>query len=190
MKYELWGCLILHTSSFDMDTQWPRWEVFKKDSARKPHQAVGSVHAVDGEHALLNARNVFVRRPSAISLWVVPASAIFSLTQEERGSRPEWPNTRAVSIAPYELFAKKSHRRSMTFMDHIGQIGGVSPQDALRRGFDAFDLADTLAWWVFLTEAVVATDPDVVESWFAPAKEKTYKLQSQYGFVSPTRGRN
>lgn len=28
-----------------MDTQWPRWEVFKQDTPHKPHQAVGSVHA-------------------------------------------------------------------------------------------------------------------------------------------------
>ena len=43
------------------DTQWPRWEVFKQDTPKKPHQAVGTVHATDPEHALLTARNVFAR---------------------------------------------------------------------------------------------------------------------------------
>lgn len=173
-----------------MDTQWPRWEVFKKDSGRKPHQAVGSVHAVDGEHALLNARNVFVRRPSAVSLWVVPAYAIFSLTQEEQETRSDWAVGQQGKSKPYELFAKTSHRRSMTFMDHVGQIHAGSPQEALRRGSDKFEIGDALAWWVFPTEAIVATDPDVVDSWFEPAKEKTYKQQSQYGFVSSIRGKN
>jgi ring-1,2-phenylacetyl-CoA epoxidase subunit PaaB len=60
-----------------------RWEVFKQDAPGKPHQAVGSVHGADAEHALLNARHVFGRRPSAVSVWVVPADRVFSRTAEE-----------------------------------------------------------------------------------------------------------
>ncbi|MCX7601844.1 MAG: phenylacetic acid degradation protein, partial [Meiothermus sp.] len=66
-----------------MDTQWPRWEVFKQDTPSKPHQAVGSVHAADPQHALLTARNIFARRPQAVSMWVARADDIFSWTKEE-----------------------------------------------------------------------------------------------------------
>ena len=64
------------------DTQWPRYEVFKQDKPGKPHEAVGSVHAPDAEMAMLNARNVFVRRPSAVSLWVVAADVIRTVALE------------------------------------------------------------------------------------------------------------
>ena len=46
-------------------TEWPRFEVIKQDTERSLPQMVGSVHATDPEHALLVARHVFVRRPSA-----------------------------------------------------------------------------------------------------------------------------
>src|SRR5690606_10476173 len=70
------------------DTQWPRWEVFKQDAPNRPHQAVGSVHATDPEHALVTARNVFARRPAAVSMWVAPADAIFSRTLEQLEADP------------------------------------------------------------------------------------------------------
>lgn len=52
------------------------WEVFVRARAGLHHQHVGSVHAVDAEMALANARDVFTRRGEAASLWVVPSSAI------------------------------------------------------------------------------------------------------------------
>lgn len=181
---------IFHNSYFIifMDTQWPRWEVFKKDSARKAYQAVGSIHAVDGEHALLNARNVFVRRPSAVSLWVVRADDIFSLTREEMDADAGWMDgDDGGETAVFHICAKISHRRSMTFMDYAGEIEATSPQQALQLGLTQFELEDALAWWVFVETAVVSTEDDVVDAWFAPAKTKTYKQQSQYGFVSKLR---
>ena len=65
------------------DTQWPRYEVFQQSRPGGPYQSVGSVHAPDAEIALQNARDVFVRRPQTVSLWVVPAEQILARTQEE-----------------------------------------------------------------------------------------------------------
>ena len=42
-----------------------------RTAASKVHQAVGSVHAADPQHALFTARSVFARRPAAVSLWAV-----------------------------------------------------------------------------------------------------------------------
>jgi ring-1,2-phenylacetyl-CoA epoxidase subunit PaaB len=165
------------------DTQWPRWEVFKQDTPKKPHQAVGSVHAADPEHALLTARNVFARRPSAVSLWVVRAEATVSLTREER-ERGDWKAEGAAhDPAPYLVFVKSSHKRSMTFVDHVGEVVAGSPQGALEAALGQFP--DALAWWLVPADAVVRSDPEDAESWFAPAKDKTYKQQSAYGFVKP-----
>ena len=114
---------------------WPRWEVFKKDNAKKPYQAVGSVHATDPEHALLNAKNVFVRRPAAVSLWVAPVSVIFSRSLEELEKEPlTRTSTENVSAQPFEIFRKATHRRSMTFMDHLGRIEAADPAAALGAG--------------------------------------------------------
>lgn len=167
-----------------MDTQWPRWEVFKQDRPDKPHQAVGSVHAADPEHALLTARNIFVRRPSAVSLWVVPANSIFAITQQELlnhlpTSQPSAKGQR------YLVFRKSSHKRSMTFADHVGEVVAENPEAAVALANQRFQDAPALAWWVVPAEAVAQSQPDdqTLESWFAPAVEKTYKQQSYYATI-------
>ncbi|MEM7347219.1 MAG: phenylacetic acid degradation protein [Chloroflexota bacterium] len=168
------------------DTQWPRWEVFKQDTPNKPHQAVGSVHAADPDHALLNARNVFVRRPKAVSLWVAQADHIFSMTDEELGKNPDWAQeemAETIEQTSYAIFCKTSHRRSMTFVDYIGEVEATTSKQALSRALETFTDQAVLAWWVIPTSAIARSESDDVESWFAPALTKTYKQQSAYGFV-------
>lgn len=179
-----------------MDTQWPRYEVFKQDTPRLPHQNVGSVHASDAEIALLNARDVFGRRPSCLSLWVVPARAIFSATAEELDT-PEMQqslaNARETATAQpvqtYLVFQKTSQRRSMTFVAHVGAVQAASPQHALALALDTFGDESVFTWWVCPAQAVTSSDPDVVESWFAPANDKTYRQQSYYGHIRRKRRR-
>ena len=50
-----------------------------------PHEHVGSVHAVDAEHALQNARDVYSRRGKVVSLWVVPTAAITASSPSDAG---------------------------------------------------------------------------------------------------------
>ena len=164
------------------DTQWPRWEVFKQDSEKRPYQAVGSVHAGDPEHALLTARNVFVRRPAAVSLWAVREGDILTATPEELASTPQVLQA-AGAAGTYHVGVKKSHKRSMTFVDLVGTVEASGPGDALRQAREAHQGA--LAWLVFPDAAKVQTEQDAgtVESWFAPAHEKTYKQQQYYGTI-------
>ena len=167
----------------EQDTQWPRWEIFKQDSAAKVHQAVGSVHATDPDHALLTARSVFARRPAAVSLWAVREQDISAITREELENGQKLPD-HSGEAQPYRLFGKKSHKRSMTFVDELGTLEATSPQAAL----DAAKVEygdELLAWWVIPASAFVGSpeDAETVESWFAPAVNKTYKQQSAYGVV-------
>jgi ring-1,2-phenylacetyl-CoA epoxidase subunit PaaB len=67
------------------DSQWPLWEVFLQPPKGAAHEHAGSVHAVDAEHALQNARDVYARRGEAVSIWVVPSSAISASTPEDMG---------------------------------------------------------------------------------------------------------
>lgn len=164
------------------DTQWPRWEVFKQDAPGRPFQAVGSVHAGDPQHALLTARNVFVRRPAAVGLWAVPGANLLTATPEELTTSPEVLNTPGEP-GPYHLGIKRTHKRSMTFVDLVDTLEASGPGDALTQARVMYPQA--LAWMVFPESAVVRTedDPGTVESWFAPARDKTYKQQQFYGVV-------
>jgi ring-1,2-phenylacetyl-CoA epoxidase subunit PaaB len=175
-----------------MDTQWPRWEVFKQDTPAKPHQAVGSVHAADPQHALLTARNIFARRPQAISMWVVRAEDIFSWTKEELAENP--PPEAAKQTEPlaygfqpltFCVFRKTSHKRSMTFVDYVGEVSASSPEDALKQAQQQFGDVEALVWWIVPTDRLAKSDPgsETVESWFAPATDKTYKQQQYYATI-------
>jgi len=171
--------------------QWPRWEVFKQDTATKVHQAVGSVHAVDGEHALLMARSVFARRPSAVSMWVVDAENIISFTKEMLAKGLDFSqfqkNEALEQKSVFYIFVKTTNKRSMTFVNHIGEVEALSIEDAFKLAGDLATLedADVLTWWIIPEDNLVKSDTsnETIESWFAPAKDKTYKQQSSYGQV-------
>lgn len=178
-------------------TEWPRFEVIKQDSERSLPQMVGSVHAADPEHALLLARHVFVRRPSAYALFVAPAEAFFHVTQEGlkdpkalEGQEGEGlgPGQKAASpigehLEAYWVFAKRSHHRSMVYGDLVGRFLAGSPQEAVK---EARLQGGGVAFWAVPERLLSGTEPkeEVIESWFAPAKDKTYRLQSYYGLVS------
>lgn len=172
------------------NTQWPRFEVFKQDTAKKRHQAVGSVHAPDAEVALLEARNVFVRRPRAISLWVAPANAIYSMTKQELEKDPSWHMEEIPASSAretYQIFRKSSQRRSMTFVDHIGVVSAQSAKQALCQAIERFNDKPAWVWWVVPEEAISRSHEDDFESWFAPALTKTYRHQSGAGSRNRTR---
>lgn len=164
------------------DTQWPRWEVLKQDAEGKPHQAVGSVHAADAEHALLMARTVFARRPSAVSMWVAPAASVRSFTAQELAER-EAPTERAPAAgAPerYLVVRKASHRRSMAFGELVGEVEGANVDEALAAALARLAGEPVLALWLVEARAVVRSDPAEADPWFGPARNKTYKQQSVY----------
>jgi ring-1,2-phenylacetyl-CoA epoxidase subunit PaaB len=58
------------------EASWPLFEVFIRSRGGMSHRHVGSLHAVDAEMALQNARDVYTRRGEGLSIWVVPSSAI------------------------------------------------------------------------------------------------------------------
>lgn len=66
-------------------TEWPLWEVFTQPQSGKPHEHAGSLHAVDAESALQNARDVYSRRNEAVNIWVVPSDQITASTPEDMG---------------------------------------------------------------------------------------------------------
>ena len=67
------------------DSQWPLWEVFIQPGDGAPHEHAGSLHAVDAEQALQNARDVYARRGEGNNIWVVPSTAITASTPDDMG---------------------------------------------------------------------------------------------------------
>lgn len=169
------------------DTQWPRFEVFQQEHPGAPHKNVGSVHAPDAELAMMNARDVFVRRPTCNSLWVVPAKMIISVTQQELEENPDLIQHQTdlnQEVQNFFIFRKISQRRSMAFVAYSGQISATSPIEALRKAADIFQEDDTFVWWVCPEQAIYRSDESDSASMFEPADSKTYRLPREYRVIS------
>ncbi|MGB0386483.1 MAG: 1,2-phenylacetyl-CoA epoxidase subunit B [Ardenticatenaceae bacterium] len=67
-----------HAAPSVVDTEFAVWEVFQQQKRGKAFEHVGSVHASDGEMALLMAKEQFARRGGCVQLWVVPSTAILA----------------------------------------------------------------------------------------------------------------
>lgn len=165
------------------DTQWPRFEVFEQEKEGQPHQSAGSVHAPDGEMALLNARDVFGRRPNCFSLWVVPAAHIFSQTAQEVEALTEREETE-VSTAPpetYYVFQKLEQRGVHVY---AGAVEAQSPLQALTQARQTLAEPKPLVWWIFPARSVTGSSPEDSESMFGPAHDKPFRDQAYYPVAS------
>jgi len=166
------------------DTQWRRFIAFQQEKEGQPHQYAGSVHAPDAEMALMNARDVFVRRPACVSLWVVPAGAIFARTAEQLAAHSlsqEPANGEKQLSARYSVFQKAAHKGTYV---HAGDISALSPEHALSAAFQSVAKRSALAWWVFSVSIITRSTPEDIEILFQPALNKTFRDQSFYHTVA------
>lgn len=164
------------------DTQWPRYHVFHQEGLDRPHINSGSVHATDAEIALQNARDVFARRPECVSLWVVPAAEIHSLTADEleRMGLPE-PETESGSAETYQVFLKQTQNGSH---GNVGSVEAVSPPHALALAVSEYGNQGGIVWWVVPDTSIARTAVDEIDSLFQPAASKHYRSQSFYHTVT------
>ena len=167
------------------DSQWPRYVVFKQDNDKKTHEAIGTVHAPNAEMALLNARDVFGRRPSAVSMWVVLETAVFSMTAEQIATNPPIASATGGETQTFYLFNKQSQRRAMAFVKFVGEIEGKTAVSALQQAIASGDFSkkEVFVWWVIPAAAISKSNPDDIASDFAPALDKTYRQQGSYGLI-------
>lgn len=163
------------------DTQWPRYMVFEQQGENKPHQHAGTVHAPDAEMALLNARDVFVRRPSTVSQWVVRADAIYSKTQEEIDSSG-WLEEISESEydAPMVEFAVFCKLKLADPVIYTGKVTASSEVMALKSALDEFTNDDVLMWWIIPAGRIHKSDPLDNDSAFEPAGQKYFRHQTQF----------
>ena len=172
------------------DTQLPRYQVFLQEMEDSPHQDVGSVHAADPEMALLNARDVFVRRPQCTNLWVVPAEAIFSRTAQEleEGGIGEMENGEP-SIDHFEetycVFSKRTASGTQTW---AGTVEAAAPEEALERALEVHGgQKKQFAWWVFPASCITKSERTDIESMFDPALDKEFRMATDFHTLSMMR---
>jgi ring-1,2-phenylacetyl-CoA epoxidase subunit PaaB len=65
---------------------WPLWEIFIRSKQGLDHKHVGSLHAVDGQMAIENARDVYTRRQEGVSIWVVESKYIHASNPDDAES--------------------------------------------------------------------------------------------------------
>lgn len=70
----------------NIKNEWPLWEVFIRSKQGLDHKHAGSLHAVDAEMALENARDVYTRRNEGVSIWVVESKHIHASDPDEAAS--------------------------------------------------------------------------------------------------------
>lgn len=64
--------------------EWPLWEVFVRSQHGLAHKHVGSLHAVDAQMAIQNARDVYTRRNEGVSIWAVRAADIAASSPDDK----------------------------------------------------------------------------------------------------------
>jgi ring-1,2-phenylacetyl-CoA epoxidase subunit PaaB len=168
------------------DTQWNRYQVFVQEAEGKPHQDYGCVHAPDAELALLNARDVFARRPECSSMWIAPADSIYSITAENLWNRKAVPPPEedAVDVL-YYIFIKWRQSGMMSF---AGEIPARTPEEAFEKSLHMIkDGQSGLVWWVLPASCVVKSDIENIDSDFAPARYKAFRLSTDFHTVSDMR---
>lgn len=170
------------------DTQWPRFQVFVQEEPEGPLADAGSVHAPDAELALMNARDVFARRPACTSMWVVPVESIFSKTVEELlglatpsmtyphpGQQPEIRDT-------YYVSCKLKHSGTQII---LSSVDATNPDQAMQQAIEKYSPGITpLVWWVFPTQHVTKSDPADIASLYAPARDKGFRMSTDFHTVS------
>lgn len=158
------------------DTQWPRYIVFLQERADTPHQYVGSVHAPDAELALLNARDVFVRRPACVSLWVVSAKAVLSRTAQELAYDGLPAGGEEFQAESCCVFYKLADKGTFTF---DSETTAGSPAEALRQAAAKNPAAKAI--WVVPAWAVYRTTGEDVPPMFGTAQDKTaFRDQAEF----------
>jgi len=148
---------------------------------------VGSIHAPDSELALLNARDVFARRPGYMAMWVVPASSIYWKTREEISQ--DAGETSRVFVdgqpQPYHVFGKFKHAGTHEW---IATITAASPAIALSASMHSLSgRRSPLSWCVYPDSAATKSDPSAAGSFFEPALEKTFRMSTDFRTVTAMR---
>jgi ring-1,2-phenylacetyl-CoA epoxidase subunit PaaB len=128
--------------------------------------------------ALLTARDVFVRRPACVRLWVVPAERIVARTAESLADRPPaMSGPGGPSDQPFAVFVKRDHRDQHAY---AGEVQAADSEAAMAEAWQRHRENEPAALWVAPMSDVLQSAEADVESWFGPADDKPYRHGTFY----------
>jgi ring-1,2-phenylacetyl-CoA epoxidase subunit PaaB len=161
-----------------MDTQWPRYDVFELPREGSAVIHIGSVHAPDAEMAILNARDVFSRRPERLTMWVVRDRDIFSRTWEEIQHESWEPEGKPIGTPQnFHVFQKKSRIGGCV---HVGDVTAAHSQAAMKKALAVYADSQAAVWWIIPASAVHKLDAEEAEVHYQSASYKPYRHEAHY----------
>jgi 1,2-phenylacetyl-CoA epoxidase PaaB subunit len=119
-------------------------------------------------------------------MWVVPVKAIFSRTAEEILAQQIQPlgETQPANETFY-IFSKTRSSGTQTL---LGSLRADSPLQALRLALTTFSSQKTVfAWWVVQADQLTRSGPEDIESMYAPARDKGFRLSTDFHTLSAMR---
>jgi ring-1,2-phenylacetyl-CoA epoxidase subunit PaaB len=135
--------------------------------------------------ALLNARDVFARRPECVSLWVIHADRIFSRTRQELENWLPEIHPSAEPVKPYQIFCKLKSNGTAIW---VGEVQATSPQFALAAALNVFsNNPQPYTWWICPDSAILRSTTNDLEPFFTPAKDKPFRDSSYYHVITTMR---
>jgi ring-1,2-phenylacetyl-CoA epoxidase subunit PaaB len=158
------------------DTQWPRYLVFEQPDDGSAFILAGSVHAPDGEMALLVARDTFARRPKRTAMWVARADRVSSRTREQLLADPE-VEPAGAGDRRYQVFAKRSHRG---VHEHMGEVAAPDPEGAIRSAAGGAGGDGVIVWLAVSESDLRRSEPADREVLYASSPGKPFRHESEY----------
>ena len=127
--------------------------------------------------ALLNARDVFARRPARLGMWVVRAAHILSVTREELAAGNLAEPEKTGAPAAYYIFQKTRHNGVCI---HQGEVEAFNIQHALRLGLEKFADPKAIVWWIIPNDKLLKSDPAEHDLLFESTPGKDYRHENHY----------
>ena len=159
------------------DTQWPRYYVFERPRRAAAMLHVGSVHGSDPEIALLNARDVFARRPDRQAMWVARADKIYSQTREQMVNAEPPEEQSDPSTDPYHIFQKSNPRGASVY---VGKVIASDHPAALRAALNKYEIVAAWVYWVIADPDLIVSHAVEADELYESASDKPFRHENHF----------
>jgi ring-1,2-phenylacetyl-CoA epoxidase subunit PaaB len=103
------------------------------------------------------------------------------------GAENEGASDGGAGVETYLIFQKQSQRQGETFVTHVGEVEATSAEAALGMALERFGGEAVYVWWVVPERAITRSEPADAEPFFAPARDKPFRLPRHYHVLTQMR---
>ena len=170
--------------------EWPLWEVFIRSKQGLNHKHVGSLHAVNFDMAIENARDVYTRRMEGVSIWVIESNQLHTSEPNDQVALSESDNHKIYKHPTfYNLPEELNHNMWEVFVQskqglnykHVGSLIALDVEMAIETAREGYTRKmEGVSIWVVQSNQIHANEPDEQDALFEPAHDKTYRHPTFY----------